>query len=107
VVLDPQTLQQRYDSGPLPYGEFTPHIEVGTDTMAYRVPTNDDGNEYELRVVQTATGQVIWTRNIGHWSGHYYARTSQGERIVVYHDTDIVMLRPSDGAVLGGYPVRD
>ncbi len=107
VVLDPQTLQLRYDSGPLPYGEFTPHIAVGAETIAYRVPVNDDGNRYELRVVQTATGQVIWTRDVGHWAGHYYARTNQGERVVVYHDTNIVMLRPSDGAVLGGYPTTN
>lgn len=105
VVLNPQTLQPRYDSGPLPFGEFVPCIAVGAQTMAYKVPQNEDQNEYELRVVNTTTGQVAWTRSMGHWVGHYYLTPAGGtEVLVLYHDTDILLLRPQDGAVLGGYP---
>lgn len=100
LVLDPSSMQVRFDSGLLPFGESSSHFEVARTFVVYVTPTNDDRNDYQLHCVSTTNGQLLWSRPVGHWSAHWIA----GDRVVVYHDSDIVMLRPEDGAVIGSYP---
>lgn len=102
LVLDPNTLQVRHDSGVFPFEETSSYYEVFANFVAYVVPLDEDRNEREVRVLETTSGRLLWQRSIGHWSSHYF--TPEG-LLVVYHDTDIDVFNPADGQVVAGYPM--
>ena len=101
LVLDPSTLAIRHDSGALPHDMSDSHFESMGSYVAYVVASNPDQSSYELRLVSTSSGQPLWSRPVGHWSGHYF--TSDGY-LAVYHDTDIELFHPGNGQVVAGYP---
>lgn len=100
-IIDPTSLSVRHDSGPLAFGETSPHLAARGPFAAYVVPTDQDKHAFELRVVLTQTGQPTFTRAIGRYNALYF--DDQG--VVVHYDTNILVLNPSDGAVLASYPV--
>ena len=55
---------------------------------------------YDLRVVHTTSGQLLWNRPIGNFDTHHF----NADGLVVYYDNDVLLLRAQDGALLAGYP---
>lgn len=100
LVLDPQTLATRHDSGPIPFDESDARLTARGPFAAYVIPTSENHDSFELRVVWTANGQLAFSRNIGRYRALYF----DDDGLVVHHDTSILLLCPNDGALIASYP---
>jgi outer membrane protein assembly factor BamB len=99
-VIDPQTLAVRYDSGPLPHDAWNVPLIAAGPCMVYVIPTDENGQGNDVICIHTTTGNELWRKPIGHYSGLAWS----GERVLVQYDTNILLLSPMDGAVIGSYP---
>jgi outer membrane protein assembly factor BamB len=68
--------------------------------MVYVIPTDENGQGNDVICIHTTTGNELWRKPIGHYSGLAWS----GERVLVQYDTNILLLSPMDGAVIGSYP---
>jgi len=106
--LDANTLQPRFDSGPLSGEPSTmDNQQVQTDgrVAVYVTAPSGDDNHCELRAIDTATGQERYRLEIGDWRIHHI----DGEHLVVIHDPPgcnrtVSVHQLADGALVARNP---
>lgn len=84
IGLDANTLEPRFDSGPLseePTTMDSQQVQTDGRVAVYVTAPGGDDDACELRAVDCATGQERWRQAIGDWNIHYV----MGEHLVVNH----------------------